>query len=88
MSFYYDLDNSGGTHLYHDCPMKYERQVAPSLRSVLSFGFYEDGYFRGLRRGTNPGDWFRQKDIPYAEHVIRCKACGEEVVLNDEGDIV
>lgn len=62
--------------LYHSCH-RGPRQLAPKPEIVISYGYYEDGYFRGMKKGR----YSKFLDETAQENWIQCKACGERYVF-------
>ena len=73
--YYWDVDGMGKDRLFHSCH-RGERQMVPTSSEVDKSGYYEDGYFRGMKAGRF-SKMFAGSPFSYGIRV--CKACGEEV---------
>lgn len=62
-----------GDRLFHTC-FRGRKQICPKFETVERWGYYEDGYFRGMRKGRFSKFLNRLAETNF----IKCKACGEE----------
>lgn len=77
--FSYFISQSGG--LFHKCNSRDIK--APELATLKHFGFYEDGYFRGAKKG-----YASKSGELSSDNWIRCKRCGKMCLFEDDGTIM
>jgi len=73
MPYFFDVDGLGRDRLYHSC-FRGNRQLCPTTSEVERMEYYEDGYFRGMKKGRHSKFLNRTAE----NNFIKCKACGEE----------